>query len=98
MEAVELAELDLDAVAAIADRQRQLDVEPPERVFEIVEFDRDHLAAGQIVAGLEAAGGAPALKSPSTAMRTGRLAAQAGAAASSVPKSGVQSSSAMLAP
>src|SRR5664279_169684 len=56
MKAVELAELDLDAVAALADRQRQLDLEAGQRAFERVELDRDHLAPRQIVAGLQPAG------------------------------------------
>ena len=57
MEALQLAELDLDAVAAVADRQRELHAEPTQRVFERVELHRDHLAARQVVAGVEPAGG-----------------------------------------
>src|ERR1035438_6691257 len=54
MKAVELAEFDLDAVAALTDRQRELDLEAGERVLERVEIDRDHLVPSQIVARLDA--------------------------------------------
>jgi len=57
MEAVELAELDLHALAAFTDRQRELDLEAGQGVLQVVELDRDQLAAGQILAGLEASRG-----------------------------------------
>ena len=53
MEAVELAELDLDAVAATPIGSASLTSSRPSASSERVELDRDHLATGQVGAGLE---------------------------------------------